>query len=180
MAITCHLQDCNTNAVNCSDGLCMWPARLQLVSEFLRCSQFSVYGSEVLFLNVILKLSTVFSSLSIVLTFFYFELYIWRLGSLIKLIYFSRHAELSTKDKRKISTKRRLGMFNGGRRSYPILGGRLHFVKFETEKLNECLDFISSKQLHRGGMQTLLWTVNNWNPVSSSLFLSPRRSFSFL
>lgn len=111
---------------------------------------------------------------------FYFELNIWRLGSLIKLIYFSRHAELSTKDKRKISTKRRLGMFNGGRRSYPILGGRLHFVKFETEKLNECLDFISSKQLHRGGMQTLLWTVNNWNPVSSSLFLSPRHSFSFL
>ncbi|OEL19971.1 Pantothenate kinase 2, partial [Dichanthelium oligosanthes] len=71
-------------------------------------------------------------------------------GSLIKLVYFSRHAELSTEDKRKISTKRRLGMFNGGRRSYPILGGRLHFVKFETGKLNECLDFISSKQLHRG------------------------------
>ncbi|PWZ14619.1 Pantothenate kinase 2 [Zea mays] len=72
-------------------------------------------------------------------------------GSLIKLVYFSRHAELSTEDKHKISTKRRLGMFNGGRRSYPILGGRLHFVKFETGKLNECLDFISSKQLHRGG-----------------------------
>ncbi|KAG2636416.1 hypothetical protein PVAP13_2NG449600 [Panicum virgatum] len=71
-------------------------------------------------------------------------------GSLIKLVYFSRHAELSTEDKRKISTKRRLGMFNGGRRSYPILGGRLHFVKFETGKLNECLDFISSKQLLRG------------------------------
>lgn len=92
----------------------------------------------------------------------YFQLYAFRLGSLIKLVYFSRHAELSTEDKRKISTKRRLGMFNGGRRSYPILGGRLHFVKFETEKLNECLDFISSKQLHRGGMLTLLRIVNNW------------------
>ncbi|XP_066397613.1 pantothenate kinase 2-like isoform X2 [Miscanthus floridulus] len=78
-------------------------------------------------------------------------------GSLIKLVYFSRHAELSTEDKRKISTKRRLGMFNGGRRSYPILGGRLHFVKFETEKLNECLDFISSKQLHRGGIDSPSW-----------------------
>ncbi|PAN13524.1 hypothetical protein GQ55_2G333900 [Panicum hallii var. hallii] len=78
-------------------------------------------------------------------------------GSLIKLVYFSRHAELSTEDKRKISTKRRLGMFNGGRRSYPILGGRLHFVKFETEKLNECLDFISSKQLHRGGVDSPSW-----------------------
>lgn len=59
-------------------------------------------------------------------------------------------------------------MFNGGRRSYPILGGRLHFVKFETGKLNECLDFISSKQLHRGGMQMLVLIVNNWNSVSSS------------
>ena len=102
----------------------------------------------------------------------YFELCVLHLGSLIKLVYFSRHAELSTEDKRKISTKRRLGMFNGGRRSYPILGGRLHFVKFETGKLNECLDFISSKQLHRGGMQIMLWIVNNLNLVSSSLFLS--------
>uniref|UniRef100_A0A0E0EU71 Pantothenate kinase 2 n=1 Tax=Oryza meridionalis TaxID=40149 RepID=A0A0E0EU71_9ORYZ len=72
-------------------------------------------------------------------------------GSLIKLVYFSRHAEHSSEDKRKLSTKRRLGMLNGGRRSYPVLGGRLHFVKFETGKLSECLDFISSKQLHRGG-----------------------------
>ncbi|KAJ1290564.1 hypothetical protein BS78_02G253600 [Paspalum vaginatum] len=78
-------------------------------------------------------------------------------GSLIKLVYFSRHADLSTEDKRKMSTKRRLGMFNGGRRSYPILGGRLHFVKFETGKLNECLDFISSKQLHRGGVDSPSW-----------------------
>jgi len=95
-------------------------------------------------------------------------MYVFPLGSLIKLVYFSRHAELSAEDKRKISTKRRLGMFNGGRRSYPILGGRLHFVKFETGKLNECLDFISSKQLHRGGMQTLVLVINNWNVVSSS------------
>ena len=103
----------------------------------------------------------------------YFELCVLHLGSLIKLVYFSRHAELSTEDKRKISTKRRLGMFNGGRRSYPILGGRLHFVKFETGKLNECLDFISSKQLHRGGMQIKLWIVNNLNLVSSSVFYDP-------
>lgn len=48
-------------------------------------------------------------------------------------------------------------MLNGGRRSYPVLGGRLHFVKFETGKLNECLDFISSKQLHRGGVDSPSW-----------------------
>lgn len=73
-------------------------------------------------------------------------------GSLIKLVYFSRHEEQSSKDKRKRSIKQRFGISNGNRRSYPILGGRLHFVKFETGKLNECVDFIASKQLHRGGM----------------------------
>jgi hypothetical protein len=67
-------------------------------------------------------------------------------------VYFSRHAESLTDDSRKKSLRKRFGITNGNRRSYPILGGRLHFVKFETSKLNECLDFISSKQLHRGGM----------------------------
>ncbi|RRT66693.1 hypothetical protein BHE74_00012426, partial [Ensete ventricosum] len=74
------------------------------------------------------------------------------LGSLIKLVYFSRHEEQSPDDKRKRSMKKMFGLSYGNRRTYPILGGRLHFVKFETGKLNECLDFISSKQLHRGGM----------------------------
>ncbi|KAB2054933.1 hypothetical protein ES319_A11G001200v1 [Gossypium barbadense] len=68
-------------------------------------------------------------------------------GSLIKLVYFSRHEGQSIDDKRKRTVKE---ISNGSRRSYPILGGRLHFVKFETSKLNECLDFISSKQLHNG------------------------------
>lgn len=72
-------------------------------------------------------------------------------GSLIKLVYFSRHEDQSTVNKRKKTVKQRLGISNGNRRSYPILGGRLHFVKFETNKLNECLDFIDSKQLHRSG-----------------------------
>lgn len=73
-------------------------------------------------------------------------------GSLIKLVYFSRHEDRSVNDRRKKSTKEIFGVSNGNRRSYPILGGRLHFVKFETAKINECLDFISSKQLHRGGI----------------------------
>ncbi|KAK4843952.1 hypothetical protein QYF36_014722 [Acer negundo] len=72
-------------------------------------------------------------------------------GSLIKLVYFSRHEGQSIDDKRKKTLKERLDISNGTRRSYPILGGRLHFVKFETTKINECLDFIRSKQLHRGG-----------------------------
>ncbi|KAF1871100.1 hypothetical protein Lal_00020834 [Lupinus albus] len=75
-------------------------------------------------------------------------------GSLIKLVYFSRHEDQSANDKRKRSVKERLGLSNSNRRSYPILGGRLHFVKFETRKINECLDFISSKQLHCGGLES--------------------------
>ncbi|XP_019417441.1 PREDICTED: pantothenate kinase 2-like [Lupinus angustifolius] len=75
-------------------------------------------------------------------------------GSLIKLVYFSRHEDQSANDKRKRSVKERLGLSNSNRRSYPILGGRLHFVKFETGKINECLDFLSSKQLHCGGLES--------------------------
>ncbi|KAF8364731.1 hypothetical protein HHK36_033288 [Tetracentron sinense] len=78
-------------------------------------------------------------------------------GSLIKLVYFSRHEDRSGDDKRKMSLNERLGVSNVNRRSYPILGGRLHFVKFETTKINECLDFIYSKQLHRGGMDSRCW-----------------------
>ncbi|KAI3971390.1 hypothetical protein MKW92_043752 [Papaver armeniacum] len=33
-------------------------------------------------------------------------------------------------------------------RSHPVHGGWLHFVKFETREINECLDFIKFKQLH--------------------------------
>lgn len=74
-------------------------------------------------------------------------------GSLIKLLYFSRHEDYSNDDdKRKRTIKERLGLTNGNLRSYPVLGGRLHFVKFETHKINECLDFIHSKQLHRRGI----------------------------
>ncbi|KAK9669453.1 hypothetical protein RND81_13G131200 [Saponaria officinalis] len=78
-------------------------------------------------------------------------------GSLIKLIYFSRHEDKPAEDKRKKSLKQRFGITNGNRRSYPILGGRLHFVKFETAKINECLEFIKSKQLHLGGINPLRW-----------------------
>ncbi|KAF7124442.1 hypothetical protein RHSIM_Rhsim12G0164700 [Rhododendron simsii] len=78
-------------------------------------------------------------------------------GSLIKLVYFSRHEDRSVNDRRKKSIKEIFGVSNGNRRSYPILGGRLHFVKFETAKINECLDFISSKQLHRGGLDARHW-----------------------
>ncbi|WCJ36080.1 pantothenate kinase 2 [Euphorbia peplus] len=87
-------------------------------------------------------------------------------GSLIKLVYFSRHEDRSIDDKRKQIVKERFGISNGSRRSYPVLGGRLHFVKFETSKINECLDFISSKQLHRGGIDSHVWLSRT--PTSGS------------
>ncbi|KAH7658749.1 type II pantothenate kinase protein [Dioscorea alata] len=80
-------------------------------------------------------------------------------GSLIKLVYFSRHEENPSDNRRKRAIKQRFGVSNVNRRSYPILGGRLHFVKFETGKLNECLDFISSKQLHHGGIDSPSWNA---------------------
>ncbi|XP_071902178.1 pantothenate kinase 2-like [Coffea arabica] len=88
-------------------------------------------------------------------------------GSLIKLVYFSRHEDRPVNDRIKKTIKERLGISNGNRRSYPVLGGRLHFVKFETNKINQCLDFISSKQLHCGGMDAHLWHsgVSNENAV---------------
>ncbi|KAL0356094.1 UNVERIFIED_CONTAM: Pantothenate kinase [Sesamum radiatum] len=84
-------------------------------------------------------------------------------GSLIKLVYFSRHENQPVNDRRRKIIKARLGITNSNRISYPILGGRLHFVKFETAKINECLDFIYSKQLHRGGMDSRHWQSESPN-----------------
>lgn len=74
-------------------------------------------------------------------------------GSLIKLVYFSRHSDnakraTSTNKMHCLRQQRRDAMFPGARQNFPILGGRLHFVKFETSKINECIDFIQSKKLH--------------------------------
>ncbi|KAJ6903938.1 pantothenate kinase 1-like isoform X1 [Populus alba x Populus x berolinensis] len=60
-------------------------------------------------------------------------------GSLIKLVYFSRNSgddEDPPKDQ--------VGVSNG-------VNGRLHFAKFETAKINDCLQFISSNKLLLGG-----------------------------
>lgn len=69
-------------------------------------------------------------------------------GSLIKIVYFSRHGELQTGHGGSGVCCRK-EMIERNRKS-PILGGRLHFVKFETSKLNDCLDFIHSKNYHLG------------------------------
>ncbi|XP_011622019.1 pantothenate kinase 2 isoform X2 [Amborella trichopoda] len=78
-------------------------------------------------------------------------------GSLIKLVYFSRHEESSTKDKKNGHLKKKQEAPNGSAWSYPTRGGQLHFVKFETRKLNECLEFIRCKQLHSSGEDLHSW-----------------------
>jgi type II pantothenate kinase len=52
-------------------------------------------------------------------------------GSLIKLVYFSMEGEQAA----------------SAARGHP--GGKLHFVKFETNKVDDCIDFIEAKGLHR-------------------------------
>ncbi|KAK2636501.1 hypothetical protein Ddye_031293 [Dipteronia dyeriana] len=60
-------------------------------------------------------------------------------GTLIKLVYFSRN-----KDNLIDENKNRKNSF---------VEGRLHFAKFETSKINDCLEFILSNKLHLGGFQ---------------------------
>ncbi|KAG6551234.1 hypothetical protein Mapa_007160 [Marchantia paleacea] len=74
-------------------------------------------------------------------------------GSLVKLVYFSRQTEPavacgSPPRKGGVGQDRQKESYYDGWRRHPILGGRLHFVKFETSKLNDCLAFIQSKKLH--------------------------------
>ncbi|GLU03092.1 hypothetical protein SLE2022_203100 [Rubroshorea leprosula] len=72
-------------------------------------------------------------------------------GSLIKLVYFSRNDNSHTDDKEQRTLNEGLGISSDG--SCPILKGRLHFAKFETSKINDCLEFIRCYRLHLGGFQ---------------------------
>lgn len=67
-------------------------------------------------------------------------------GSLIKLVYFSTNSDDSS------SSNDSLAASNGDRGS-PVLEGKLHFAKFETQKINDCIDFIRSKQLRLTGSE---------------------------
>lgn len=67
-------------------------------------------------------------------------------GSLIKLVYFSREDNSLENHVGKSVAVENVELLNGCE-SYPILNGKLHFAKFETNKINECLDYIETKQL---------------------------------
>ncbi|KAK9060242.1 hypothetical protein SSX86_020946 [Deinandra increscens subsp. villosa] len=71
-------------------------------------------------------------------------------GSLIKMVYFSTSREKSIDKTQNSSSEDNLH------------SGRLYFVKFETSKIVECLDFISSKLLHCRGMHLDLIFSNSY------------------
>ncbi|MED6143682.1 hypothetical protein PIB30_007980 [Stylosanthes scabra] len=73
-------------------------------------------------------------------------------GSLAKLVYFTKNDEHVVDSEKKNPPKKALGISNSNRNS-PVLNGRLNFKKFETSKINDCLEFIKSMKLHLGGCQ---------------------------
>lgn len=82
---------------------------------------------------------------------FFFRFFFFLTGSLIKLVYFSRTNDVSVDNNEEKSSKETVLVSNGDGKC-PVLQGRLHFAKFETSKINDCLEFIQRNQLHLGGM----------------------------
>ncbi|KAK1358094.1 Pantothenate kinase 2 [Heracleum sosnowskyi] len=67
-------------------------------------------------------------------------------GILIKMVYFSSNDNCLSESQVKRSW-RKANEISDGFEKYHIGKGRLRFVKFETRKINDCLEFISSNQL---------------------------------
>ncbi|XP_075518414.1 pantothenate kinase 1-like isoform X3 [Primulina tabacum] len=70
-------------------------------------------------------------------------------GTLIKVVYFSSSSNCSSDHKNIGSSDDGIDAFSGNLNYH--LSGRLHFLKFETSKICECVQFISSKLLHHNG-----------------------------
>jgi len=68
-------------------------------------------------------------------------------GSLIKLVFFSRNSGDDEDPPKDL-----VGVSSG-------VNGRLHFAKFETAKINDCLQFISANKLLLGGGMCTLLTI---------------------
>lgn len=76
---------------------------------------------------------------------------LWRLavdigGSLIKVVYCTNGKSKGI-DSEGIETSNECLELLNGSIDNPVQCGRLHFAKFETSKINDCLDFIGSKKL---------------------------------
>ena len=72
----------------------------------------------------------------------YYNHLCWLTGSLTKLVYFSRNNDSRRDDDEQRCQNESLGVSNSNT-SQPVLDGRLHFAKFETSKINDCLDIIN-------------------------------------
>ncbi|KAL0447128.1 UNVERIFIED_CONTAM: Pantothenate kinase [Sesamum latifolium] len=91
-------------------------------------------------------------------------------GSLIKMVYFPSNSSRSIDDQVKGSSKDGLAA-SGGDRHYSLLNGRLHFLKFETSKVNDCIDFISSELLQHCGAR------DNEAPISGKNIIKKQYDF---
>ncbi|XP_073142148.1 pantothenate kinase 1 [Henckelia pumila] len=70
-------------------------------------------------------------------------------GTLVKVVYFSNSSNCSSDHKNIGSSDDGIDTFSGKLNCH--LSGTLHFLKFETSKICECVQFISSKLLHHSG-----------------------------
>ncbi|XP_061372318.1 pantothenate kinase 1 [Gastrolobium bilobum] len=73
-------------------------------------------------------------------------------GSLAKLVYFTKDDDHFVDGEEGKSPRKALEK-SKGRRNYPVLHGRLNFKKFETSKINDCIEFIKTMKLCLGGSQ---------------------------
>ncbi|MCH92930.1 pantothenate kinase 2-like, partial [Trifolium medium] len=73
--------------------------------------------------------------------------------SLAKLVYFTKDDDHFVDGKAEISPRKTSDKSKGISRNHPVLKGRLNFKKFETSKINDCIDFIKTMKLHLGGHQ---------------------------
>ncbi|XP_071690984.1 pantothenate kinase 1 [Rutidosis leptorrhynchoides] len=88
-------------------------------------------------------------------------------GTLIKLVYFSASREQIV-DKTQTNSSRDSNGVSNGSKDRRLINGKLYFIKFETSKINECLDFISSKQLHYRGVQHCGFPISDKNIIKAT------------
>lgn len=75
------------------------------------------------------------------------------------MVYFSSSSSCSTGDQKN-------GFLKDG--CDTVLSGRLHFLKFETSKISECIKFISSKRLQQYGMCFFMINTFTYTKCESS------------
>lgn len=71
-------------------------------------------------------------------------------GSLIKMVYVSSNNHCSTNDQQGQLSNETVSILNGNW-NHSAFCGSLHFVKFETRMISECIKFLSSKKLQYPG-----------------------------